>query len=337
MAREAAARQTLFALRREVARIEGTLAERLVLPSLPDGLPIRHAGIVSASSSPVIPTGVPRLDERLNGGLPGAALTEIHGAGMRDTGAVTAFAFALASLVLQSEASGGPVFWIGTQDGFHEGGVPYAPALLRDYGLTPERLILSRMRKVEDALWAAGEAARLKAVSALIIEVRGNPARLDLTVTRRLQRRAALAGRPVFLLRQSSGTGGAGTGGTEPTAAPVRLLLSPAPAGLRHIVCGPLPGSIGPPAFRVGIDKNRNGLPGQFLLEWNPDTHSFHERPAGHDTENNGIVVSPSRDRPDHAPAAGALMAFGEAGGSASRDKPAGEQHTARRSSRRAG
>jgi protein ImuA len=332
MAREAAARQTLFALRREVARIEGTLAERLALPPLPDGLPIRRSGIVSASSSPIIPTGVPRLDERLNGGLPGAALTEIHGAGMRDTGAVTGFAFALASLVLQGNASGGPLFWVGTEDGFHEGGFPYAPALLKDYGIAPERLILSRTRKVEDALWAAGEAARLKAISALIIEIRGNPARLDLTVTRRLQRRAALAGRPVFLLRQSSGADGA-----EPTAAPVRLLLSPAPAGLRQTVCRSLPGSIGPPAFRVRIDKNRNGLPGQFLLEWKPDTHSFHERPADDGAENNGIVVSPSRDRPDHASAAGALMAFGEVGGGASRREPAGEQHTAHRGSRRAG
>ncbi len=331
MAREAAARQTLFALRREVARIEGTLAERLVPPP-PDGLPIRCSGIVSASSSPIIPTGVPRLDERLNGGLPGAALMEIHGAGMRDTGAVTGFAFALASLVLQRNASGGPLFWVGTEGGFHEGGFPYAPALLKDYGIAPERLILSRTRKVEDALWAAGEAARLKAISALIIEIRGNPARLDLTVTRRLQRRAALAGRPVFLLRQSGGADGA-----EPTAAPVRLLVSPAPAGLRQIVCSSLPGSIGPPAFRVRIDKNRNGLPGQFLLEWKPDTHSFRERPAGDGAENNGIVVSPSRDRPDHAPAAGALMAFGEAGGGASRSEPTGEQYTAHRGSRRAG
>jgi protein ImuA len=339
MAREAAAKQTLFALRREVARIEGTLAERLVLPPLPGGLPIRRSGIVSVSSPPTIPTGVPRLDERLNGGLPEAALTEIHGTGTRDTGAVTGFAFALASLVLQRGASEGPVFWIGTEDGFHEGGFPYAPALLEDYGLLPEKIILSRTRKVEDALWAAGEAARLKAISTLIIEIRGNPVRLDLTVTRRLQRRAALAGRPVFLLRQSSGAGAneAGTSGAAPTAAPVRLLLSPAPAGLRQTVSGPLPGAIGPPAFRVRIDKNRNGRFGEFLLEWNPDTHSFHERPSGHGAENNGIVVSPSRDRPDHAPAAGALMAFGEAGGAASRGEPAGEQHATHRGSRRAG
>jgi len=338
MAREAAARQTLFALRREVARIEGTLAERLVLPPVPaDGALVRHSGIPSGSSA-FIRTGVPRLDERLNGGLPRAALTEIHGAGMRDMGAVTGFAFALASLVLQGDASDGPLFWIGTEDGFREGGLPYAPALLRDYGIAPERLILSRVRKTGEALWIAGEAARLKAVSALILEIRGNPARLDLTVTRRLQRRAVLAGHPVFLVRQSSGTKPAGA---EPTAAPVRLLLSPAPAGLRQTVSGPLPGSIGPPVFRVGIDKNRNGLPGQFLLEWAPDTHSFHERPVGHDpendAENNGIVVSPSRHRPDLAPSSGALMALAEAGDGAPRGEPPGKQHAAHRGARRAG
>jgi protein ImuA len=329
MALEAAARQTLFALRREVARIEGTLAERLALPSIPDGLLIRHSGIVSVSSASAIPTGVPRLDEWLKGGLPGAALTEIHGTGMRDTGAVTAFALALASLALQRDASGGPLFWIGTEDGFHESGFPYAPALLREYGIAPERVVLSQTRKIGDALWIAGEAARLKAVSALILEIRGNPARLDLTATRRLQRCASLTGHPVFLVRQSAEA--------EPTAAPVRLVLSPAPAGLRQTVSGPLSGSIGPPAFHVRIDKNRNGLPGQFLLEWNPDTHSFHERPVGHGAENNGIVVSPPRNRPDPAPAAGAVVAFGEAGSGAPRGEPAGEQYAAHRGARRAG
>lgn len=333
MAREAAARQTLFALRREVARIEGTLAERLAVPAAAaGGSLIRHSGIVHAASPDFIPTGVPRLDERLNGGLPVGALTEIHGTGMRDTGAVTGFVLALASLALQRNAAGGPLFWIGTEDGFHEGGAPYAPALLKDYGIAPERFILSRTRKVEDALWVAGETARLKAVSALIMEVRGNPASVDLTATRRLQRRASLAGHPVFLVRQSSGTGAA-----EPTAAPVRLLLASAPAGFRQTLSGPLAGSIGPPAFRVGIDKNRNGLPGQFLLEWNPETHSFHERPEGHAAENIGIMVSPSRHGPDHAPAVGTLMAFGEAEDGSPRGEPSGEQYAAHRGSRRAG
>lgn len=335
MAREAAARQTLFALRREVARIEGTLADRLAIPAAAaGGSLVRHSGIVHAASPDFIPTSVPRLDERLNGGLPAAALTEIHGAGMRDTGAVTGFALALASLALQRNASGRPLFWIGTEDGFHEGGFPYAPALLKDYGIAPERLILSRTRKIEDALWVASETAKLKAVSALVIEIRGNPARVDLTATRRLQRRASLAGHPVFLLRQSSGTGAAEA---EPTAAPVRLLLAPAPAGLRRTISGPLAGSIGPPAFRVRIDKNRNGLPGQFLLEWNPETHSFDERPEGHAAENNGIVVSPARDGPDSAPAVGAFMAFGETGNGSPRGEPPGEQYPAHRGSRRAG
>ena len=334
MAREAAARQTLFALRREMARIEGRLAERLAMPAAVSASLVRYCGVVHDDSPEFIPTGAPRLDARLNGGLPGAALTEIHGAGMRDTGAVTGFVLALASLVLQKNASGGPLFWIGTEDGFHEGGIPYAPALLKDYGIAPERLILSCTRKIEDALWVAGETSKLKAVSALIIEIRGNPARVDLTATRRLQRRASLAGHPIFLLRQSSR---AKSGGAEPTAAPVRLLLASAPAGLRQTISGPLSGSIGPPAFQVRIDKNRNGLPGQFLLEWDPQTHSFHERPQGYAAENNGIVVSSSRHGPNPAPAAGTLMAFGEAGSGSPRDEPPGKQYAAHRRSRRAG
>ena len=116
----------------------------------------------------------------------------------------------------------------------------------------------------------AEEAAGNKALSAVVLELRGNPARLDLTATRRLHRRAEQAGRPVFLLRQAAFA--------EPTAAPVRLLVEPAPAGLRRTLAGPLPRSIGPPAFIVTIGKSRTALPGQFIVEWNADELAFAER-----------------------------------------------------------
>ena len=110
----------------------------------------------------------------------------------------------------------------------------------------------------------------MTALAAVILEIRGSPQRLDLTATRRLHARAQSAGRPVFLLRQAAEA--------EPTAAPVRLIVSSAPAAPRRTIAGPLAGSIGRPAFTVSIGKSRTALPGQFTLEWNPDEHAFEER-----------------------------------------------------------
>ena len=58
---------------------------------------LRRNGVATAE---ILPTGVEALDEALGGGLPRAALTEIHGLETRDAGAVAGFVLALASLLL---------------------------------------------------------------------------------------------------------------------------------------------------------------------------------------------------------------------------------------------
>ena len=151
-----------------------------------------------------LPTGIDALDRALGGGLPKAALTEIHGAETRDAGAVAGFALALASLILKGQKAGLPLLWIGTSEIFREAGFPYAAGLARDFGIAPEALLFSEAPKLADALWIAEEAARLSALAAVVIELRGNPDRLDLTATRRLHRRAEQAGRPVLLIRQAA-------------------------------------------------------------------------------------------------------------------------------------
>ncbi|RUU59291.1 hypothetical protein EOD07_07580, partial [Mesorhizobium sp. M2C.T.Ca.TU.002.02.1.1] len=115
-------------------------------------------------------------------------------------------------------------------------------------------------------------------------------------------------------------------------AAPVRLIVSAAPAASRETVAGPLAGSIGRPAFKVDIGKSRTALPGQFTLEWNPNEHAFAER-----TENSVAVVPASQRGADPAPASGAVLAFPALASSASGDQPSRQQHPAHRSPRRAG
>ena len=313
MATSAVARETVFALRRELARIEGVLPERLETPDQPlpeddgeAGIVLRRAGVPGTATA-FLRTGVNRFDAALGGGLPYAGLTEIHGRETRDAGAAAGFVLALARLACKGRAAMAPLLWIGVADIFHEAGAPYAPGLLQRFGISADSLLFSEVRKLEDALWVAEEAAGLASLSAVILEIRGHARKLDLTATRRLHRRAQVAGRPLYLMRQAAGY--------EPTAAPVRLVVSPAQAAERRMLSGALAGSIGPPAFTVDIARSRLAIPARFTLEWNADERAFHERrPDGqscaYGTQDHGAVVSASADRADLAAEAGQVVAL---------------------------
>jgi protein ImuA len=325
MASTAVAREAVFALRREIARIEGTLPEELAPAACGSATVLRRQGTVLEAGA-VLATGAERLDEALGGGLPLAALTEIHGAETRNAGTVAGFALALAALSMKQKGAGLPLLWVGTSEVFHEAGLPYAAGLARQFGIDPASLLFSSAPKLADALWVAEEAARLSALAAVLVELRGNPDRLDLTATRRLHRRAQLAGRPVFLVREAAHA--------DPTAAPVRLVVAPAPAAHRVTLAGPLAGSIGAPAFSVLVGKSRAAPSAEFILEWNSHDLAFQERQP----QDSRRLVSVSRPRADPAPASGAVVAFARAGlGAAAGAQPSRQQHPADRRPRRAG
>ncbi len=338
MATSALAQETVFALRRKIAKIEGTLPEFLAgtAPSecaLPQAVLRRGGVMVRQAGADVLPTGAARFDEALGGGLPKAALTEIHGSVMHGAGAAAGFALALAGLILKThgaeeEDSRPPILWIGVRDAFTEAGFPYALGVADFCGLSPGELLLSQVPKLTDALWVAEEAARLKQLAAVFLEVHGNPERLDLTATRRLHRRALEAGRPVFLLRQSAEP--------WPTAAPVRLAVSSAPAAPRSTLAGPLEDTLGHPAFTVTISKSRTAVPSlQFILEWNPDDRAFQERQP----ENSRSVVPAPSLGPDLSPASGPVLALEPVGGepAAAHRQPPGRQFAAHRGAERTG
>jgi len=287
MAQDATARDVLSSLRRDIARVEGRLAETLV---------VRHHG---AAVRDVVPLGAVRLDTALGGGLPAAGLVELHAAETRDAGAAAGFALALTAMSRREAV--GPLLWVATGEAFAEAGTPYAPGLAVRFGIAPEALLASSVRRLEDALWVAEEAAALGALRAVILETREPAPKLDLTATRRLHRRADGAGLPLFLLRQA--------GRATATAAPVRLVVAPAPAGERPTATGTLEGSIGPPAFAVTVSRSRLAIPATATLEWNEHERAFREREPAR-TAHTGAVAALSGDRTDPARQAGAVVAL---------------------------
>lgn len=316
MASMAVARDVVRDLRHKIAKIEGRLAERFENPE-----DTGWKGVVPrrVSGPAVLRTGVERLDAVLGGGLPSAGMIEVHAGAVREAGAAAGFVLALLRLLPAPEAAT-PLLWIGTSEIFREAGRPYAPGLASRFDFQPENLLIAEAEKLADALWIAEEAARLDAFLAILLEIRGCSPALDLTATRRLHRRALLAGRPLFLVRAASEP--------EPTAAPIRLLVSPAPAGPRLTLAGPLAGSIGPPAFQVTVSKSRTAIPAAFTLEWNNDAfQERHEQPA----EDTGALVSLSGDGQASPPPLREVVAFPQRQGDAAGAEPARKQHPARR------
>jgi protein ImuA len=322
MAEAAVARETLFALRETIARLEGRPIPALAAAAhetLVDRPGMRTAGIAkplpaqTGLSQPLLPIGVDDLDPALQGGLPLDALTEIRSNGLRDAGAASGFALALAAR-LHAQASDmvmskSPVLWIGDTVATMEAGLPYAIGV-SDFGLEPAAFLQASPRKLDDALWVAEAALGSAAFALVILEVRGNPARFGLTESRRLALRAKAAGRPLFLLRQG--------GEEDASSALFRFSVEPAPAPARPLPDGSvLGGSIGHPAFRLTLEKSRNPAPLSITLEWNAHDRRFApildtQRPAfpGEHAAHSGADFSTSADRPHRAQALGSVLAF---------------------------
>lgn len=338
MAARAVARETVVSLRREIARIEGRLAERLEAPQADAvSLPPRMAASLRL---PMFPTGAAAFDAALGGGMPMAGLVELQGEATRDSALTTGFALALADRRSGKSGPGAtecgasnrgadaPVLWIAAAGMLREAGFPYAPGLAARFALPPDRLLVATAPKPVDALWIAEEAANSGVFSAILVEFLGAPAALDLVATRRLHRRALVAGHPLFLIRQS----GRQDGCAQPTAAPLRLRIRPAPSVERMTLSGPLTGSIGPPAFHVFIDKSRLAKPQDFTLEWTD--HAFREQlaPLCEKPALSRSVAPLSAGGPSDASTLRTLLAFTRPGQSARPDlQRQREQHAARR------
>ena len=181
-----------------------------------------------------------------------------------ETRAIGAAVSMLLGVLAQAEDRQRHIMWVADPATTLDAGM-LCPDGLAMLGLDPARLIIVTPMHFGEALWAADQAAACGDLAAVVLHVAGNPARLDLTATRRLLLRAQTSGTRVFILRQG--------GAADATATITRWAVSPAPSA--HEKTG-----IGPPAFHAYLERNRNGQTGAWQMQWDHEKRMFSHVPA---------------------------------------------------------
>ena len=229
---------TLSRLRRAVAEIEGSDLSAL------------EAG------GRVLPLGAEAIDAALGGGLAFGSLHELAPSAPLHLGPAAGFALTLAARANE----GRHALWIQPDFAGYEAGSLYGPGLAA-LGLPMQRLLLLRVARPVDALWAMEEALKSRALSAVIAELTEDGAAADLTATRRLALAARDGGGLGLLLRHRLSP--------EPSAAVTRWDIAAAPSTPDAF------GGLGRTAFTLALVKNRRGPLGRWTMEWNHHERTF--------------------------------------------------------------
>lgn len=186
-------------------------------------------------------------------GLSLESLHEAHAAMPEDLPA--AFGF-LAALTASLNASG-PVFVVTSAQSLVSAGRLHGHGL-NALGLNPGRLTLVEARNDTDALWAIEETLRSGAASITLGLLAQN---FDLKTSQRFSLAAREAKRPLLLLRPP--------GSAATSAAETRWRVASVPA--RRDAAGGLVAT----AWRVALERCRNGSRGEWVLEWLHASHRF--------------------------------------------------------------
>jgi len=228
----------------------------------------------------------PSIDAVLGGGLVCGALHEIAPTAPVHLAATSGFAAAVAA---RASCGRREILWIATDYAAAEGGGPYGPGLDL-FGLASTHLLMLRVAKPVDGLWAMEEALRCRALACVIAELSSDGAVADLTATRRL----ALAARE-GVSAQTSGLGLLIRHKTTamPSAAATRWEI--ASASSEPDALARRSGGLGRERFDLSLRKNRRGPAGRWIIEWNHHERIFQQAlPVA--------VATETFDRPDRAP-----------------------------------
>ena len=211
----------------------------------------------SLAEEELLALGLPGVDAALGGGLACGALHELAPAAPAQFGAAAGFALAIAAL---RTAGGTSALFIQTDYAALEAGAPYGPGL-DGFGLPMERLIMLRVPRPVDALWACEEALKSRGVAVVIAELPEAGEAADFTATRRLTLAARAGGGLGLLLRH------------RPlpiaTAAATRWQVAAAPSTPDRF------GGFGRTAFDLSLNRNRRGRCGRFIVHWDHHACAF--------------------------------------------------------------
>lgn len=196
----------------------------------------------------LLPFGVAGIDAALGGGLRCGAIHDAR-AEAGSAGALSAFALGLAARAWAARRR--PVLLVQQDLAAWEAGDPYGPGL-GFLGLPPQALVLARLSRPQDVLFAMEEGLRCAALSAVLGEFAA-PFPDPLTATRRLALAARESGGLGLILIQ----GATPTPSAAVTRWQVSPLPSPAPDGF---------GGLGPPCIAAQLVRNRTGRLGVWPL-----------------------------------------------------------------------
>ena len=215
-------------------------------------------------------------------GLEVAALHEAAAAGPGDGAAAAGFCLALLARLRASccgvrRLDERPVLWCQHRLAGTEAGRLYGPGLGR-FGLTPGDLIIVDGRRDRDVLWAMEEGVCSRAVAAVVGEV-SSP---SFTATRRLSLASAEAGVPCLIIPTSEpGTASAARTRWRIAAAP----STPAAYDAR---------APGHSSWHIALTRCRSGRPGEWTVDWDHETGSFHLAAAMADRQDETGRIPPA-------------------------------------------
>jgi protein ImuA len=217
---------------------------------------------VDASSHHSGRFGIEAIDERIGTGAQHSNLHEVRCSQAREFACAAGFALGFVRQFAKSSLN--RILWILDPASGVEAGQLF-PDGLRQFGFEPDAFTFVRPITLQDALWAADQAAMCGGIDVMFFQIRGHPKRFDLTATRRLMIRARKSGVLVCVLRQS--------GGAEASAAITRWHVEADTSGIPPDISH----GIGPARYVVTLERNRNGRTGKWKVIWNPSVKVFED------------------------------------------------------------
>ena len=210
------------------------------------------------------PLGLDAADRALGGGLAAGKLHEVFAGDRLGEASALGLTVMLALCVTQAQKMPRTLLWLREEAAQRR--MPLHGPGLADLGLDPGRLVLGVLPDAKALLRAAGDALRCASLGAVIVELGGNPALLDLTASRRMALAAEESGVTPLLLRVRGAR-------PMPSAAQTRWQVAPA---LSAALEADAPGH---PAFKLSLLRQRGGQSGlDWDVEWDRDAVCF--RPA---------------------------------------------------------